>query len=206
MNSKTPPILHLRLPKGMILTEQQLIEFSQINHKRIETIFEDDYFTLIIQLMGNFSKATKFTAEIIRILGNWNFIKKLGYLYSETQMYRIKTHTYREADTSFVAFAKVLKEIQDEWEEKIADSSATLLIEISGNKENAKIDLEKTIDYWIPAGTDYVIVVDLEERKWHFFNRSSSYKTYSFSQKFVAPSDLPDLILDFEEIARNCGF
>lgn len=206
MNPKTPQILHLRLPKGMVLTEQQLIEFTQINHKRVETVFEDDYFTLIIDLMGNFSKATLFTAQLMAELIIWNRQKLLGKVYSETQMYRVKEHTYRECDTSFVAFAQVSKEKQREWFDKIADEPATLLIEISGNKVNAKIDLAKTIELWIPFGTKYVLVLDLEEEKWHFFDGNIHYTNHSFSQKFVAPSDLPDLILDFEEIAENCGF
>lgn len=206
MDTKTPQVLHLRLPKGMVFTEHQLIDFSQINGKKVETVMEDGYFTLIIQLMGNFSKTTRFTAQIIAKLIFWNNQKKLGEVYPETMMYRVKESTYREADTSFVAFSKASEEEQDGWFEKIADKSATLLIEISSTTVNAKIDLAKTVEFWMPAGTDYAIVIDLEERKWHFFDHSANSKTYSFAQKFVAPSDLPDLILDFEEIAMNCRF
>jgi Uma2 family endonuclease len=206
MEKNMPQILHLRLPKGMIFTEDQMVEFSQINHKKVESMIEDGYFTLIIHLMGNYTKAAKFTAKIMIALGIWNNEKKLGEIYPETLMYRVKEHTYREADTTFIAFAKVSREEQESWLETSAQDSATLLFEISSTTSNASIDLKKTIQFWIPFGTKYAIVVDLEEKKWYFFNGSTTYTTHDFSEKFVAPSDLPDLVLDFEEIARECGF
>lgn len=206
MQNQTPLFLHLKLPKGIIFTEKQLIEFREMNHKRVESTMKNGFFTLIIDLMGNFSKAVRFTAEIIRLLGNWNFEKRLGEVYTETQMYQVREHTYREADSSFVAFSKVSMEEQDSWFEKNANKSATLLIEISGTANNAKIDLLKTIEYWIPFGTDYVIVIDLENKKWHFFDHSANYSSHSFSEKFIAPNDLPNLIFDFDEIANRCRF
>ncbi|TAD95703.1 MAG: hypothetical protein EAZ97_15055, partial [Bacteroidetes bacterium] len=181
----------------MVFTEDQLMEFSQINHKKVETMFEDGFFTLIIHLMGNHGKATKFTARVIVIISIWNDEKELGEVYSETFMYQVCEHTYREADTSFVAFKKVPKEEQQTWLDASAKNSATLLIEISSTTANANIDLKKTVEFWIPFGTNYVIVVNLEERKWHFFKNSTLYSTHSFSEKFVAPADLPDLVLDF---------
>jgi Uma2 family endonuclease len=156
--------------------------------------------------MGNHGKAARFTAEVSRQLANWNYKKKLGTIYSETMMFRVTEHTYREADTTFVAFKKVSPEEQEVWLESSADQSATLLFEFCSTTANTTIDLKKTIEYWIPFGTDYVIVINLELKEWYFFNHSLHYTTHSFSEKFIAPSDLPDLVLDFEEIARECGF
>ncbi|TAD95048.1 MAG: hypothetical protein EAZ97_16080, partial [Bacteroidetes bacterium] len=107
MQHQTPLFLHLKLPKGIIFTEKQLMEFREMNHKRVESTMENGFFTLIIDLMGNFSKAVRFTAQIIGKLIIWNEARKLGEVYTETQMYQVREHTYREADSSFVAFSKV---------------------------------------------------------------------------------------------------
>ncbi|TAE03503.1 MAG: hypothetical protein EAZ97_01395 [Bacteroidetes bacterium] len=167
-----------------------MFEFCEINQiKRIETeMNEDGLFTLIIKPM-NSRKATLFTAHLTAKLHNWNEIKDLGYVRSETAGFEVKENTWCEADTSFIAFTKVSKEEQDSWE-GLNKKAPTLLGEVSGNHKNALIDIKKTQKYWMPAGTDYALIFDLEIKKYYFFNRSTSYSTHSFSEKFIAPSDI----------------
>lgn len=198
-------ILEIRLPKGVIFTPSQMFEFCQINEiKRIETEIDDDgFFTLIIKPM-NTDKATLFTAQLLFKIALWNASKKLGTVRPETAGFMVKGNTWCEADTSFIAFTKASKEEQMKWQ-GLVPCPPTLLGEVSGNHANALKDLKKTQKYWMPAGTDYALVFDLEIRKYYFFNRSSSFSTHSFSEKFIAPSDLPDLEIDFQEIADEIG-
>ncbi|TAE04281.1 MAG: hypothetical protein EAZ97_00360, partial [Bacteroidetes bacterium] len=146
---------------------------------------EDGLFTLIIKPM-NSNLATLFTMHFMAKLYNWNEIKDLGTVRPETAGFEVKENTWCEADTSFVAFTKASKEEQASWKNLIK-VAPTLLGEISGNHANALIDIKKTQKYWMPAGTDYALIFDLEIKKYYFFNRSTSYSTHSFSEKFIAP-------------------
>lgn len=196
--------IEIRLPKGIVFTPAQMFEFCEINDiKRVETDFENGFFTLIIKPMNTF-KAALFTAQLLGAMISWNKTKKLGVVSAETAAFAVAELVWREADTSFVSFEKLGKELQS-FLNGICLVLPTLLFEVSSTHLNAKKDLAKTQKYWMPAGTDYAVIIDLEKKEWHFFNRSTVYSTHHFSEKFIAPADLPNLEIDFEAIINEIG-
>lgn len=181
---------------------------AQANDFFVQNTLKTEFFdhTLFIKFMAHNHNISCFNDTFHGEMYVWNRTHKLGRLYDCDCGFKLSSGSWLEFDGSWIAFSKASGAEQVAWKSGKMEVVPTFFWEIISNPNDLEKDLKKIIRICLKEfGFEEAIVADPFEKLYHHFKKGSETATiYRFDVPFRS-TNLPELVLNFEEIYELAG-